>query len=199
MVVKRRLLGWAVLSAFLIVARLSPAGAADLLLKAPPHAPPIYSWTGCYLGIENGGGWGESRVHAASSARPALAGLPITNPFDVGGGLFGGTVGCNYQIANVVLGIEDDLAWTNGRGSAHDVPPFNVRATNSIKEDWLDTLRGRVGLTWGRLLVYGTGGAAFANVGLSVCTSLFCVSDSDGLLALAANGSFGLILPGLSL
>jgi len=154
MVVTRRLLGWAVLSAFLIVARLSPAGAADLLLKAPPHAPPIYSWTGCYLGIENGGGWGESRVHAASSARPALAGLPITNPFDVGGGLFGGTVGCNYQIANVVLGIEDDLAWTNGRGSARDIPPFNVRATNSIKEDWLDTLRGRVGLTWGRLLVY---------------------------------------------
>jgi outer membrane immunogenic protein len=177
--VKRRLLGWAVLSAFLIVARLSPAGAADLLLKAPPHAPPIYSWTGCYLGIENGGGWGESRVHAASSARPALAGLPITNPFDVGGGLFGGTVGCNYQMANVVLGIEDDLAWTNGRGSAHDIPPFNVRATNSIKEDWLDTLRGRVGLTWGRLLVYGTGGAAFANVGLNVCTSLFCVSDSQ--------------------
>jgi outer membrane immunogenic protein len=150
-----------------------------LLLKAPPHAPPIYSWTGCYLGIENGGGWGESRVHAASSARPALAGLPITNPFDVGGGLFGGTVGCNYQIANVVLGIEDDLAWTNGRGSARDIPPFNVRATNSIKEDWLDTLRGRVGLTWGRLLVYGTGGAAFANVGLNVCTSLFCVSDSQ--------------------
>ena len=179
MVVKRRLLGWAVLSAFLIVARLSPAGAADLLLKAPPHAPPTYSWTGCYLGIENGGGWGESRVHAGSSARPALAGLPITNPFDVGGGLFGGTVGCNYQIANVVLGIEDDFSWTNGRGSAHDVPPFNVRATNSIKEDWLDTLRGRVGLTWGRLLVYGTGGAAFANVGLNVCTSLFCVSDSQ--------------------
>jgi hypothetical protein len=39
-------------------------------------------------------------------------------------------------------------------GSARDIPPFNVRATNSIKEDWLDTLRGRVGLTWGRLLVY---------------------------------------------
>ena len=179
MVVTGRLLGWAILSAFLIVARLSPAGAADLLLKAPPHAPPIYSWTGCYFGIENGGGWGESRVHAASSARPALAGLPITNPFDVGGALIGGTVGCNYQIANVVLGIEDDFSWTNGRGSAHDVPPFNVRATNSIKEDWMDTLRGRVGLTWGRLLVYGTGGAAVANVGLSVCTSLFCVSDSQ--------------------
>jgi opacity protein-like surface antigen len=79
----------------------------------------------------------------------------------------------------VVLGIENDFSWTNGRGSAHDVPPFNVRATNSIKEDWMDTLRGRVGLTWGRLLVYGTGGAAFANVGLNVCTSLFCVSDSQ--------------------
>ena len=121
----------------------------------------------------------------------------------MGGALIGGTVGCNYQIANVVLGIEDDFSWTNGRGSAHDVPPFNVRATNSIKEDWMDTLRGRVGLTWGRLLVYGTGGAAVANVGLSVCTSLFASRirrpESDGLPALAASGWFGLIPPGLSL
>src|SRR6185437_491694 len=94
-------------------------------------------------------------------------------------GTTSGTAGCNYQINNVVLGVEDDIAWINGRGSAHDIPPFNVRATNSIKQDWLDTLRGRVGLAWGRFLLYGTGGAAFTNVGLSVCSPLLCVSDSQ--------------------
>ncbi len=186
MVVKRLLLRWAALTAFLIVAGLSPAGAADLLLKASPPAQPSFSWTGCYFGIENGGGWGEAHVNAASSARPAVAGRPITSPFDVGGALLGGTAGCNYQISNVVLGVEDDLAWINGRGSARDIPPFNVRATNSIKQDWLDTLRGRVGLAWGRFLLYGTGGVAFTNVGLSVCNALLCVSDSQIRIGWAA-------------
>jgi hypothetical protein len=55
----------------------------------------------------------------------------------VGGGLFGGTVGCNYQIANVVLGIEDDLAWTNGRGSARDIhPSTSERRIRSKKIGW---------------------------------------------------------------
>jgi outer membrane immunogenic protein len=132
----------------LIIAPLSRAGAADLLLKARLPAPPSFSWTGCYLGLENGGAWGDAHVNAALSARPAVAGRPITNGFDMGGALVGGTVGCNYQINNVVLGVEDDIAWINGRGSAHDIQPFNVRATNSIKQDWLDTLRGRAGLAW---------------------------------------------------
>jgi outer membrane immunogenic protein len=179
MIVTRSLLGRVILCALLIIAPLSRAGAADLLLKAPLPAPPSFRWTGCYLGLENGGGSGAAHVNAAASARPAVAGRPITNGFDVGGALVGGTVGCNYQINNVVLGVEDDIAWINGRGSAHDIPPFNVRATNSIKQDWLDTLRGRVGLAWGRFLLYGTGGAAFTNVGLSVCSPLLCVSDSQ--------------------
>lgn len=160
----------------LIVAPLSQAGAADLLLKAPLPQAPSFGWTGCYLGIQNGGGWGHVHVDAASSKN---AGRPITNGFDVGGGLIGGTVGCNYQINNVVLGIEDDIAWINGRGSAHDTPPFNTRAIHSINEDRLDTLRGRAGLAWGRFLLYGTGGAAFARVGLSVCNLASCASDSQ--------------------
>jgi outer membrane immunogenic protein len=177
--VKRSLLGCVVIASLLVVASWTRANAADLLLKSPAPPPQTYSWTGCYLGIENGGGWGEVHSHAASPANPAIFGRAITEPFDVGGGLIGGTVGCNYQIKNVVLGVEDDLSWNNGRGSAHDIPPFNVRTINSINEDWVDTLRGRAGLAWGRFLLYGTGGAAFARVGLNVCNLGLCASESQ--------------------
>src|SRR5689334_11807331 len=119
-IVTRTLLRRLILGVLLVVAPLSRAGAADLLLKAPLPTPPSFRWT-CYLGLENGGGWGDTHVNAASSARPAVAGRPITNGFDVGGALVGGTAGCNYQINNVVLGVEDDIGWINGRGSAHDI------------------------------------------------------------------------------
>jgi outer membrane immunogenic protein len=121
------------------------AFAADLpaapYVKAPPP-PPIFSWTGCYLGIEGGGSRGQSQHTAVG---PANAGLPINNSFNVDGGLFGGTVGCNYQISNVVAGIENDLSWTNASGTTNDIPPFNLAARSTTKETWLDTLRGRLG------------------------------------------------------
>ena len=48
--------------------------------KAPVFAP-VYNWTGFYLGINGGGGWGHSA-------------WTTTNGFDVSGGLIGGTAGC---------------------------------------------------------------------------------------------------------
>jgi opacity protein-like surface antigen len=38
-----------------------PAGAADLLVKAPPPTPvPAWSWTGFYIGGNVGGAWAKS-------------------------------------------------------------------------------------------------------------------------------------------
>jgi outer membrane immunogenic protein len=177
---KKLLTGIAV---FLVAAGSCSAFAADLppapQVYAPRPAvvpPPIFSWTGCYLGIEGGGSFGQSQ-HAAVG--PANAGLPINNPFNVDGGLFGGTVGCNYQISNVVAGIENDFSWTNASGTTNDIPPFNPAARSTTKETWLDTLRGRLGFAWDRFFFYGSGGAAFANEGVNVCGISGCVSDSQ--------------------
>jgi outer membrane immunogenic protein len=183
------------IAAFLIAAGSGSAFAADLppppqvYAPRPALAPPIYSWTGCYLGIEGGGAWGQSQhtaVESTTSVVPAgFAPIPtnngrsITGDFTVGGGLFGGTVGCNYQVNNVAFGIENDLSWTNISGIASDIPPFNTAATSSTHQTWLDTLRGRAGLAWDRVFFYGTGGAAFANVGVQVCAPTLCVSDSQ--------------------
>jgi outer membrane immunogenic protein len=159
-------------------AAIGSAGAADLPLKAPAAQPVAYNWSGCYLGIEGGGNWGRGR-ETGVTANPATNGQPINNGVDLSGGLVGGTIGCNYQVSNWVFGIENDLSWTNKSGSAPDIPPFNVQATNQISERWVDTLRGRVGFAWDQLLIYATGGAAFAKTDLNVCAPIACVGDSQ--------------------
>jgi len=161
---------------------LVPALAADLstpLYKVPPVAPPPFSWTGCYVGVEGGGAWGQSQHVAATAPNPATVGLPITLRFNLAGALAGGTVGCNYQVGNVVLAVENDMSWTNKGASSPDMPPFSRGAISSTNEKWIDTLRGRVGWAWDRFLVYGTAGAAFTGVDVGVCSpTAICISDS---------------------
>ena len=82
-----------------------PAMAADLglpALKAPPPLAPAYSWTGCYLGVQGGGGFMHDSFVDNSDD-------PI---FHGGGAIAGGQAGCNYQIQNIVLGIEGEGWWS---------------------------------------------------------------------------------------
>src|SRR6516225_3355042 len=82
------------------------AAAADL---APYYQPgpaynPIYTWTGFYVGINGGGGWGTSQWDGLNS-------------FDVSGGLIGGTVGYNWQFGQAVVGAEGDIDWSGIKGT----------------------------------------------------------------------------------
>ncbi len=156
------------------------ASAADLGGKAPVYKSPVmFSWTGCYVGVEGGAAWGRSKDTDADPANVNF-GLPINNGFDVSGGLVGGTVGCNYQLNNWVFGVENDISWTDVKGSAFDIsPPFQNGATSQTSEKWLDTLRGRIGFAWDRALFYGTAGGAFASTTVQVCGVITCVSDSQ--------------------
>jgi outer membrane immunogenic protein len=172
---------WLVSTALVAALASGSAFAADLppapQVYAPaPPPPPRFSWTGCYLGIDGGGIWGRSQHIAASSAN---AGLAIENPFEVSGGVFGGEVGCNYQISSLVVGVANDFSWTNATGSRNDIAPFNLAAVSTTDQSWLDTLRGRAGFAWERFYFYGTGGAAFSNVGVTVCSPGGCISDSQ--------------------
>jgi outer membrane immunogenic protein len=139
------------------------AVAADLPVKAMPRAIPVsYSWTGCYIGVAGGGAWGRSR-HI--SGDPATLGLPITNAYDISGGIVGVEYGCNWQTGSWVLGTESDFSWTNLRGGANNIAPFNTASISSTREHWLSTSRIRVGfLPSEQLLVYATGGVATARV-----------------------------------
>ena len=73
---------------FLALAASMPASAADLPRGMPYKAPayaPAYNWTGFYLGINGGGGLGDSDWN----------GLAISN--SPCGGMIGVTAGYNWQ------------------------------------------------------------------------------------------------------
>jgi len=138
--------------------------AADLPPPVMPVAPatylpvaPPFSWTGIYIGINGGYGFGQSNWTA-----PPPTGS--TGNFSTGGGLVGGTIGANYQWSQFVLGIEADGDWQNVNGSVGCGTPGGFPTSCQTQSDWLATVRGRAGYAWDRVLFYGTGGAAFANV-----------------------------------
>jgi outer membrane immunogenic protein len=132
---------------------LGSAQAADLprqmATKAPPYVAPYYNWTGFYLGINGGGGWGSSSWDSTGS-------------FDVSGGLIGGTIGYNWQFGTWVLGLEGDIDWANIKGSTAALGC--VTGNCSSENTWLGTARGRVGYAFDRWMPYVTGGAAFGDV-----------------------------------
>jgi len=131
------------------------ATAADLSVRAPVYRPlspalAVYGWSGCYLGAQGGGAIGQSRHDTDFGS--------TSDPYTISGGLAGGTVGCNYQVSQWVLGLEGDFSWTNKRGSAIELAPFPATFTSQTRENWLGTVRGRVGFAADRWLFYVTGG-----------------------------------------
>ena len=148
-------------SVALVVLLAGPALAADVAVPEPSYQKvipvPVYSWTGCYLGGEGGWAWGRS-VHdtAIGSA---------TQYYAISGGLIGGTLGCNYQVSQVLFGVEGDYSWMRKKGNGPETPQFDAATISETKENWLATVRGRLGVTpaqqW---LIYVTGGYAVASV-----------------------------------
>jgi outer membrane immunogenic protein len=175
----------------MIVVSVVSAGAADLkttpILKAPP-APIGYEWSGCHLGVQGGGAWGTSK-HTQDDFRDSRFGRPMTGDFNVSGAEIGGTAGCDYQFNNWGVGIENDISWTNQKGITNVLPSFtSAHNTFETNAKWLDTQRLRLGVAWDRWFLYGTGGAAFAQEGINLCSPLgaACASASHTVMGWTA-------------
>ena len=130
-----------------------PASAADLPRAMPYKAPAYvaaYNWTGVYVGINGGGAWGNSD----------WSGLAFSN--SPSGGMVGGTIGYNWQGVGSpwVFGVEGDIDWASIKDSSACGTAFSCQTRN----DWLGTVRGRVGYAFDRFLPYATGGVAFGNI-----------------------------------
>ena len=113
------------------------ASAADLghpVYKAPPPPPPpVQDWSGIYVGLEGGYGWGKQDFNTAfdpffgskfggNSVFPCKIFGPCTpdptlGSRDQSGWLFGGFVGAQKQWGNWVLGVEADFDGTDIKGS----------------------------------------------------------------------------------
>jgi outer membrane immunogenic protein len=160
----------------MVCRRLPRAPAAYI----PP--PPVFSWTGIYVGINGGWAWG--------TAADSIGGVS----FNPSGGLVGGTLGGNYQFGSFVIGLEGDGDWTNLDGKSTvagcGAPGCETKST------WLATVRGRAGWAWDRVLFYGTGGAAFGNVQAGGIGGPFDSATQTGWAAGA--GIEGAVLPNLT-
>ncbi len=157
-----------------------PASAADLpTSKAPPAPaylppPPLFTWTGFYVGLNAGGIFGQNGS-TKTTGTPGFIGLgPALVPGSLNtrgnGFIGGGQIGYNYQIGSIVVGAETDLDYSSMKKSASFTSTATVLGTTLTTNarsrlDYLGTLRARVGFTpYDRLLVYATGGLAYGGV-----------------------------------
>jgi outer membrane immunogenic protein len=134
-------------------------GAARPYTKAPAMAP-IGNWAGFYIG--------------------AMGGYASENGGDqTKGGFGGGTVGYNWQMNNIVFGLEADAA---GASISNSVTIAGVPAvTLGSKVDALGTVRGRLGFAVDQVLFYGTAGYAWTDAKLSATALGLTISDSKVL------------------
>jgi outer membrane immunogenic protein len=152
------------------------ASAADLPRKsvAPVFVAPAFTWTGFYVGLNAGYGWGESKVDVSQNPSSALFGAdPFGYKVKPDGFIGGAQIGYNYQINAFVVGIEADFQFsTMKKSNGLQGLPLNPagiqpisRSDTESKMDYFGTIRARLGFTpMDRLLIYGTGGVMFAQV-----------------------------------
>ncbi len=97
-------------TAFLSLAAIGSAQAADMALpvKAPPPAP--WSWTGFYIGGNGGYSWGNWDSTSLTAIFPGPGGTLVNSASpNVQGAIAGGQIGYNWQISPQWLaGVEAD-------------------------------------------------------------------------------------------
>jgi outer membrane immunogenic protein len=186
----------------LAVIAVGPALAADMPVKAPIKSPPpVFSWTGCYIGGHGGEAWLRHDV----VVNPSNSGAQQASPFTLSRSswIAGGQVGCNIQAGSVVFGGEADLSSAN-LGTTVTAPNLfpsglpvgsgGISVTSSVK--WLASVRTRIGITVvPNVLAYVTGGPAWMHATydgvdafITGCPNCLHVSQGSTHIGLAVGG-----------
>ena len=162
------------------------AYAADLpSRRAPPvyvpaAPPPVFTWTGLYVGGQVGYDFGNV------AARANIAGTPIglaSNSASSSGVIGGAHVGYNYQTrgipflgnaaaASFVFGVEGDVDGSSAKAT-NVLGGLTATSANTIQ----GSIRGRVGIAVARVLFYATRGAAVAHVDNNYMNTLNGLTD----------------------
>lgn len=147
---------------------------AAVLAAGPAFAQQATDWSGFYAGLTAG------VVNSTSSVDNPdwnffgqIGPDQYEGPIDLSGASAAGgaEAGFNFQFNNVVLGIEGDFNALNAKSNYYYFDPSyecdyacgsSIGITTELNN--LETLRGRVGITAGNALVYGTAGLAVGKV-----------------------------------
>jgi outer membrane immunogenic protein len=131
------------------------ANAADLRFGDVAAPPPVFSWTGYYVGAFVGGAHGLWTVDFYRNNNHGHA------EEGADGGAFGVWGGYNYQFANrLVVGGEVDFGKTNAKQS-NDI--FD-NDTSLAEFGVFGSARARFGYAFDRVLLFGTTGVSFASI-----------------------------------
>ncbi|MDX6806594.1 outer membrane protein [Terrihabitans rhizophilus] len=124
-----------------------PAEAAAVV-----EAPVENTWSGMYVGIHGGWNWNET-------GEDGFFGETESDGF-----VIGGQAGYNWQMNNIVFGLEFDGSYVDNSDDVADPDGDGVALGFGIEQNYLVSARGRLGFAFDRFLVYGTGGAAFTGL-----------------------------------
>ena len=144
-------------------------------IKAAPVAPPLPSWTGFYVGGDVGGAWRAADTVTWVDPNfllgvPGAVPSPLLLPTKSSSGFVGGFhAGYNWQFAPAwVLGVEGDFTWPNIREDSFLTPAIqppgaanHTFLSASTRNNWLASVRARLGVVGWNTLWYVTGGAAW--------------------------------------
>ena len=153
------------------IAIAGSAFAADLPHRGPPPVylppPPIFTWSGLYMGGQIGYAWASDTANFTTLDPDRTFFSADTSPQGVIGGAH---VGYNLQIAQWVVGLEGSVDGTSLSKSVFlaggpgfldpDHPDLAVGSRAEVQ----GSIRARLGFAFDRVLLYATGGAAFAGV-----------------------------------
>jgi len=145
---------------------------------------PDWSWTGFYVGAHASGGFGTNEW--ATSSTTALKAISTNGAF-IGAGanqglLGGGQVGFNYQFGRWVAGFEIADGAGDIEGSAKCLTNVANKTSFTCVNDVssIGTVTGRLGETWGNLLIYSKGGMAWATDHGDALSSSFKNNFNEG-------------------
>jgi outer membrane immunogenic protein len=151
--------------------------AADMAMPATPAkaaAAPVYQWTGCYVGLNGGGGAIGTNFNTSVDPGTYLGAADAAEVTNDGSGshdnsnfLGGGQAGCNWQTGTFVAGLEADFDYfhgtTNFYNNTNTLPtlglPFVIGQQTTA--NYVATVRPRIGIAADRNFAYITGGVAF--------------------------------------
>jgi outer membrane immunogenic protein len=147
------------------VGAIAIAGSAFAADLGPPPVyvppPPIFTWSGLYIGGQIGYGWGKDSIDVTDTAFGVPGFFFSDNENNPDGVIGGAHVGYNLQFAQWVVGLEGSVDGSSQNGTVTD------GVTGLMKETRLDvqgSIRARIGFAFDRVLIYATGGAAFSDV-----------------------------------
>ena len=144
---------------------VATSSAATGIFKVPARPVMATNWTGFYVGGHAGGGWGAKEWKSADGVLGGLSGSRFQGSGDVNGLLAGAQIGYNYQMGTWVVGVQADASVSDFYGNAKCATTFTGvgSGTCNSKVDSIGMVTGRLGRAYGKFLLYGDAGVAWAH------------------------------------